>query len=308
MCRTAQCSDLLGRRLYPSRIDLGKNKYGGPFSIEEVEDVKTTLRLIPITICTMAFGMGMWQSELFDVHWIHRTCYNASKLNVINTHFHLLLFHSTVFPVCFLGTLSIPIYHFLIYPIFYNHIPSMLKRVGIGFFLQFASFFMNSVIEVIGQAQLSNSTCMFDADHVPVPLDCSWTLIPELIGSAGILLIFITFIEFLVAQSPWQIKGLLLSFGTAAYGALTLVSIGLDDLLINLPIRLFPGCGFFFYGIYTLVMLTIFILFVIVSKQYKLRKRNDIVPYHMFAEEYFEKNYELERQYLLRMECEYSKN
>ena len=181
----------------------------------------------------------------------------------------------------------------------------MLKRVGIGVFLLFASFLLNSVIEVIGQVQMSNSTCMFDTDHVPVPLDCSWTLIPDLIGSTGSLLIFITFIEFLVAQSPWQIKGLLLSFGTAAYGVLTLVGVGLDELLINLPIRLFPGCGFFFYGIYTLVMLTIFILFVIVSKKYKLRKRDDIVPYHMFAEEYFEKNYELERQYLLHMEYEY---
>ena len=182
----------------------------------------------------------------------------------------------------------------------------MLKRVGIGFFLLFASFLLNSVIEVIGQAQLNNSTCMFDANHVPVPLDCSWTLIPEMIGSVGILLVFISFTEFLIAQSPWQIKGLLLSFGTTAFGIFTLAGVGLDALLINLPIRLFPGCGFFFYAIYALVMLTVFILFVIVSKKYKLRRRDDIVPYHLFAEEYFEKNYELERQYLLYMENEYS--
>ena len=38
----------------PSRLDLGKDKYGGPFSEEEVENVKTTLRLIPvILICAM---------------------------------------------------------------------------------------------------------------------------------------------------------------------------------------------------------------------------------------------------------------
>ena len=30
----------------PSRIDLGKEKYGGPYSTEEVEDVKTFLRLL----------------------------------------------------------------------------------------------------------------------------------------------------------------------------------------------------------------------------------------------------------------------
>ena len=32
----------------PSRIDLGKSKYGGPFTIEQVEDVKTFLRLLVI--------------------------------------------------------------------------------------------------------------------------------------------------------------------------------------------------------------------------------------------------------------------
>ena len=37
----------------PSRIDLGKSKYGGPFTFEEVEDVKTVLRLIPLVSCIL---------------------------------------------------------------------------------------------------------------------------------------------------------------------------------------------------------------------------------------------------------------
>ncbi len=32
----------------PSRIDFGKSKYGGPFTTEQVEDVKTLLRLLPL--------------------------------------------------------------------------------------------------------------------------------------------------------------------------------------------------------------------------------------------------------------------
>ena len=31
-----------------SRIDLGKNKYGGPFTIEQVEDVKTFFRILAV--------------------------------------------------------------------------------------------------------------------------------------------------------------------------------------------------------------------------------------------------------------------
>ena len=34
----------------PSRIDLGKSKYGGPFTTEQVEDVKTILRLLIISL------------------------------------------------------------------------------------------------------------------------------------------------------------------------------------------------------------------------------------------------------------------
>ena len=39
-----------------------------------------------------------------------------------------------------------------------------------------------------------------------------------------------------------------------------------------------------------------FILFVCFSKCYKLRKRDDIVPIHLFAEEYFDKEVEGRRR------------
>ena len=35
----------------PTRMDYGKEKFGGPFTEEEVEDVKTILRLLPLVIC-----------------------------------------------------------------------------------------------------------------------------------------------------------------------------------------------------------------------------------------------------------------
>ena len=31
-------------------MDLGKGKFGGPFTIEEVEDVKTVLHFIPLLV------------------------------------------------------------------------------------------------------------------------------------------------------------------------------------------------------------------------------------------------------------------
>ena len=42
----------------PRRIDLGKNKYGGPFTNEEVEDTKTFLRILPLLLCLFGYHLA----------------------------------------------------------------------------------------------------------------------------------------------------------------------------------------------------------------------------------------------------------
>ena len=42
----------------PHRIDLGKNKYGGPFTNEEVEDAKTFLRILPLLLCLFGYHLA----------------------------------------------------------------------------------------------------------------------------------------------------------------------------------------------------------------------------------------------------------
>ncbi len=41
------------------RIDFGKSKYGGPFTTEQVEDVKTFYRLLPVVVCGGIITSGM---------------------------------------------------------------------------------------------------------------------------------------------------------------------------------------------------------------------------------------------------------
>ena len=49
----------------PSRIDFGtKSKYGGPFTTEQVEDVKTFLRFIPLVIVGGAFASSVVTSDI----------------------------------------------------------------------------------------------------------------------------------------------------------------------------------------------------------------------------------------------------
>ena len=42
----------------PRRIDLGKDKYGGPFTNEEVEDTKTFLRILPLLLCLFGYHLA----------------------------------------------------------------------------------------------------------------------------------------------------------------------------------------------------------------------------------------------------------
>ena len=49
----------------PSRIDFGKRKYGGPFTTEQVEDVKTFLRLIPMAIVGGALAGALFTTNYF---------------------------------------------------------------------------------------------------------------------------------------------------------------------------------------------------------------------------------------------------
>ena len=42
----------------PPRIDLGKDKYGGPFTTEEVENSKTFLRILPLLLCLFGYHLA----------------------------------------------------------------------------------------------------------------------------------------------------------------------------------------------------------------------------------------------------------
>ena len=110
-CRSAftYCEDEL-----PSRIDFGKSKYGGPFTTEQVEDVKTLLRLLPLisifgVIASVVVAATYLQNSLEKRYIVkHFTgsmaeCYTETSLT---NSVHL-------------GMLLLIIFHeFIIYPLF----------------------------------------------------------------------------------------------------------------------------------------------------------------------------------------------
>ena len=105
----------------PSRMDFGKEKFGGPFTEEEVEDVKTVLRLLPLVACICLSGNGLSLAPL-DL---------LPKNSVTNVWLTYGINTSWLFTIPF-----IPFYQFIIRPLIHNHKISMLKCIGIGLFLR----------------------------------------------------------------------------------------------------------------------------------------------------------------------------
>ena len=106
----------------PSRIDFGKNKYGGPFTTEQVEDVKTFLRLLVITaVASIVISeiyitqrpRNLLIKELIDTDLIKSTkdCYKKE-----------ILIHTI--GDCAIALL-IPVHKFIIYPAIQRCIPSI---------------------------------------------------------------------------------------------------------------------------------------------------------------------------------------
>ena len=107
----------------PSRLDLGKLRYGGPFTTEQVEDVKTFFKILltlsPVLLIFLAMTLPIDYGEYLLPSFTKTKC--ISKL-VYNFTFDLWWAVARV------------AYEFGAYPIVKNKLPSTLKSIGIAAF------------------------------------------------------------------------------------------------------------------------------------------------------------------------------
>uniref|UniRef100_A0A1X7V6G7 Major facilitator superfamily (MFS) profile domain-containing protein n=1 Tax=Amphimedon queenslandica TaxID=400682 RepID=A0A1X7V6G7_AMPQE len=164
----------------PSRIDLGKDKYGGPFTEEEVEDVKTFFRILPLFIAT--FGYALAEDSFFE---------KSSNYYKVLKSFGA--YHITVL-------LLFLIYLFIIRGFFHRYIPSMLSRMGAGLFFSLSTCILHLLTE------------KFQSYHNLL------IIIEQVIFGISFFLLFPTSFEFTVAQSPEHMRGLMVGLCYSSMG------------------------------------------------------------------------------------------
>ena len=124
----------------PSTIDLGKSKYGGPFTTEQIEDVKTIIHLLvvssPLFIVFLSLSFRIVGLS-FGISEMHSSTSQIANFFARSFAMHTIL---TTFA-----------FEFLVYPLAKNKLPNILKRITavpliftlislVCFFLKLASY------------------------------------------------------------------------------------------------------------------------------------------------------------------------
>ena len=243
----------------PSRLDLGKDKYGGPFTEEEVEDVKTVFRMLPLFIGFVTVNLSN------DTYW------SADKSFTLPT---CLAVTDSQYFIC--SVILMLVYLFFIRVCFYKYIPSMLTRMSVGIFLAFIVTVSKVIIFVI------------ERSHPDINNFGKSLFIPETFQGLTFVLLYPVSLEFTVAQSPVHMRGMMV-------GLWYVTSYGLG-FFINITVKFPFECesqyictSYYYYITKSVLVLIILIVFVILAKHYKYRVRENEVNIVQIVDDHYQR-------------------
>ena len=292
----------------PSRIDFGKSKYGGPFTYEQVEDVKTMFMLLLLILSLFGFHISGNGFSLPNFIMHSMGCPSVGPF--------VVLFMNPQHMSLFLTSLGIPVYIFT-RKYTARYIPSMIFKLKAGLFLcllneailcgysllipeqTFDCSHLNRVHHLhTPQLQLrcfvsnfkfignSSNTCVSICSSVPINDPVLYlAFIPFILKGLSYLLVFVTTLEFICAQAPNAINGFMIGIW---YSMLCINYIGID-LIENLFQRVDITTWNIYHGSKGLLIFLSIVLFSLSSKHYHFRERNEIVNEQAMIEEIYER-------------------
>ena len=260
----------------PTRMDFGKGKFGGPFTEEEVEDVKTVLRLIPLVICLSFFnGADIAPAKLLK---------SKNYSDFINVAIDISLY-----------LLLIPVYQLLLHRFIHRYTPSMLNSIAIGMALYLVGYIALEALVIKGvvdsddvQSYLSctaNTTLGHAEDYV----EWYWKLGPYLIYGVGRTMTTVLLCVFIIAQSPDKMKGFIFGIMLASSNVTEFIAFEISAQ-INYTL-----CS---HLSLTILLVAVFVVFLVLSKCYTLRERNREINIQAIVEEHYERYMDQEEEYM----------
>ena len=292
---------------HPSRLDYAKERYGGPFTTSDVEDVKAFKNVF---IMLLALGPTLLaqvptSSVLFRTLSTH---VGDGFLFKTNTTCWRKFDIENIAP--FVVTICFPLYIWLIYSVLRNRPIKMLHRLMIGILLSILSVVSMLVIDLAGhvtiytQKNQAQPVCMFEQDeYIKNTMNIHWAVLifPGLTKEFSYGIVMATSLEFISAQSPQTMKGVLvgslfaLTGAFYVFGGLAILPFSLHQIWRDGYLGQHPpvvSCGFGYYLVCITVAMIGFISFIIAVKRYKYRRRDEEPYSQACVEEIFARRIE----------------
>ncbi len=288
----------------PLRIDFGKRKYGGPFTTEQVEDVKIFFKILGLLLVA-SIPMGItYNFSKFGNSLSHIYFGKFSNDNMASPN---RCFHNDFFDNIFavFEFIIIPLNEVILYPVCYRFftIKSQWKTF-LGIFLKIGGYM--TLIILITYARVSfadtsessstgnNSTihCLFQENSDPLNsvIDYRWLILVSFLFSLSDVLLTIGIIEFYCSQVPYSVKGLVAGCYYSALGLVILFNSGITQAFKEKTFSsVIFGCEFWYLQTKLILMLVVIFLLVVAIKCCSVKRiREDVLPNeHIFAEQYY---------------------
>ena len=281
----------------PPRIDLGKRKYGGPFDTEEVEDTKTFLRIIILFLSLLGFHLSGHSNSII----------NQLAMKQCPSYWMTILGTDPMNFILITTIIGIPTYQLVVVHRCHKYAPNMLKRMGLGLLC----CLVKEVIEIVIHATMVKGkdcnlaydnpivSCYFILAMFSLNGTCSalpeyqsycnenntpflLMFIPNILEGFAFLLVFMTTLEFICAQAPLRLKGLLIGIWYALL-AINYTPLGISEPSTN------SITWEVFHEVKAFLIFISLMLFLHVSKWYRYRQRDEVVNEQFLVEEIYER-------------------
>ena len=268
---------------YPSRLDFGKQRYGGPFTTEQVEYVKTLLNILKVLL-VLGPVFFLEQCTIRSLHGSY-SFYSPTDLckeqilnGVISTALAVIII--PLLMKCFLS----------------RCFPSMFKRMGLSIACLLLMFLVCIGYNTMNTGDFINSGnylvhCINNDTHnIEHDISSSASSILSLENVLHFiyrLLLYISVWEFICCQSPHHMKGLLFGLLHAIQALNQLLATSTIVTFDEFLKEDFDNCNKYFYILNIAIAVLLLLIFTVVSYKYRYRKRDDICNIYQYAENYY---------------------
>ncbi len=247
----------------PSRMDLGKSRYGGPFTTEQVEDVKIIFRLLTLSIPLYFICFPIVSKNP-----------QPEKIKLpgsSNCTYHLI--SSVTYDYWWYAMLCILTNEFIIYPLLRNKLPSILRRVTIvslASAILYTTVFIFRLLQYLHKIQDIATTILY------VQLIFDSVLLPMLISAI---------LELVCAQTPYKMRGLLTGYTNVLVLFCRVLQLYSKTLISDPTVTVVLAI----FGAKAVSSVIGFVLFCLLARWYKKRVRDEEYNVHRVVEEVYDR-------------------